>query len=119
MSIGRVVAALSLISLFACVQKAYDRVVVYEADVSGLKDIRVVGVRGNDKPLSWEQDRALTMVVKDSLYRVTVRYHTGNLVTKAKFTVNGEFELRDKPNRRVVFAAGDTTFYKARFNQDQ
>jgi hypothetical protein len=118
MSIARVASALCLILLSACVQEAYDRVVVYDVDVSALKDVRDVGVRGDDAPLSWEQDRAMTMVVKDSLYRVTVRYRTGYLVTKAKFTVNGNFELQGKPNRRVQFAVGDTTFYKARFNQD-
>lgn len=106
----------SLVLLAGCVQPAYDKTVTYELDVSGVRAIRTVGVRGDDKPLSWNTDVALTPVVPDSLYRATVTYHTGSLKSEVKFTVNGEFELQDGANRRVPLATGDTTVYRARFN---
>jgi putative oxidoreductase len=107
-------AALSLLA--GCVQPAFDKTVVYTLDVSGIPDVKTVGVRGDDRPLSWDSDRALTPVVKDSLYRVTVTYHTGYLKTEVKFTVNGDFELKEGGNRRVAFGPRDTTAYQARFN---
>ena len=103
-------------TLAGCVQQAHDRTVVYELDVSGRKDVTAVGIRGSDTPLSWDRDSALATVSRDSLYRVVVTYRTGYLVTGAKFTVNGEFELQKGPNRRIVFE-GDTTVYRARFDQ--
>ena len=104
-----------LAALTGCVQQAHDRTVVYELEVSGQPGIRSVGVRGANLPLSWEQDLAMTAVTGDSVYRAVVTHKTGYLATEVKFTVNGGFELRDQPNRRVAFT-GDTTVYRARFN---
>jgi putative oxidoreductase len=116
----RVLALATLVlTLPGCVQPAYDRTVIYDLDVSALDDVKTVGIRGSDSPLSWERDSALVPVVKDSLYRVVITYRTGYLITQAKFTVNGEFELKDRDNRRITFATGDTTIYRARFNQPQ
>ena len=109
--------ACSAVLLSGCVQKAYDRTVIYELDVSAAASVKSVGIRGDDKPLSWDEDRELTPVVADSLYRVAITYRTGRLITESKFTVNGTIELRDKPNRRVEFSGGDTTVYRARFDQ--
>lgn len=109
-------AALSVL-LAGCVQPAYDKTVIYELDVSALDSVRTVGVRGGDKPLSWREDQPLTAVAGNSIYRVAVTYHTGYLKTDVKFTVNGDFEFKDGDNRRVPFATGDTTVYRARFNQ--
>ena len=111
------VVACVAVSLAGCVQKTYDRTVIYELDVSAADSITSIGARGSDKPLSWDEDLALTPVVKDSLYRLVVTYRTGCLVTETKFAVNGKLELHDKPNRRIEFTGGDTTIYRARFNQ--
>ena len=91
---------------------------IFELNVFGTKNVQSVAVRGGDQPLSWETDRDMTLVVKDSLYRLAVTFKTGYLVTRVKFTINGELELQDKPNRRVVFGSGDTTFCRARFDRD-
>ncbi|RSK44025.1 DoxX family protein [Hymenobacter rigui] len=108
--------ALALL-LPGCVQPAHDKTVVYLLDVKGLPDVRQVGLRGRDKPLSWDQDLRLTPTGPDStLYRAVVTTHTGYLLTEVKFTVNGEFELKDADNRRIKFGPGDTTVYRARFN---
>jgi putative oxidoreductase len=100
----------------SCVQKAYKKTAVITLTVSNMKDIKTVGIRGNGKPLSWEQDVELKELVKDSLYTANITTVTGYKFAEIKFTVNGEFELKDKPNRRVQFADADTTFYNATFN---
>lgn len=103
--------------LAGCVQPAHDKTVVYLLDISGLPNVKQVGLRGRDKPLSWEQDLPLVPANPDStLYRAVVTTHTGYLITEVKFTVNGEFELQQADNRRVEFSHGDTAIYRARFN---
>ncbi|MFD1470152.1 DoxX family protein [Hymenobacter caeli] len=108
--------ALAAPALPSCVQKATDKTVVYLLDVRGLPNVRQVGLRGRDKPLSWDHDLALIPTSKDSIYRAVVTTHTGYKVTEIKFTVNGDYELKEKDNRRIVFGPGDTTVYRARFN---
>ncbi|RTQ45996.1 hypothetical protein EJV47_22825 [Hymenobacter gummosus] len=103
--------------LTGCVQPAADKTVVYLLDVSHRPDVRQVGLRGRDQPLSWERDLPLTPVVPGRLYRAVVTTRTGYLFTEVKFTLNGEFELPKQDNRRVQFAATDTTVYRARFDQ--
>lgn len=84
-----------------CVQPAFDRSITYELDVSRVSGVRTVGVRGGDRPLSWDHDVAMRAVVPGSLYVATVTCHTGYLAKDVKFTVNGEFELVEPENRRV------------------
>lgn len=99
-----------------CVQKAYKKTAVITLTVPGMKDIQTVGIRGNGKPLSWDYDLELQPVIKDSVYTATVTTVTGYRFAEIKFTVNGEFELKDQPNRRLIFNDGDTTYYAAAFN---
>jgi hypothetical protein len=100
----------------SCVQKTYNKTVVFTLNTAKIKNIETVGLRGAEKPLSWETDLPLTVVKKDSLYQVTTTYLTGYKFTEVKFVINGTFELRDQPNRRVTFAASDTTFYNATYD---
>ena len=101
-----------------CVQKSADKTVVYLLDVSGHPGgAQQVGLRGRDKPMGWNEDLLLAPVKKDNLYRAVVTTHTGYAFTKAKFTLNGEFELKDQANRRIVFGPTDTTVYRARFGR--
>ena len=113
-----VLLALAGLLLPGCVQKSADKTVVYLLDVRGLPNVRQVGLRGRDKPLSWDQDLPLTPTGPDSsLYRAVVTTRTGYLVTEVKFTVNGEFELKEADNRRIEFSpSSDTTVYRARFS---
>jgi hypothetical protein len=99
-----------------CVQKANKKTVVITLTVQNMKDIKTAGIRGNGKPLSWDTDFEMKEVIKDSIYTATATTITGYKFAEIKFTVNGEFELKDQPNRRVVFSEGDTTYYNAVFN---
>lgn len=106
---------LSLI-LTSCVQKTYQRIVVFTLDASEIKNIKTVGIKGNDKPLSWSKSSEMRAIKKDSLYQLTITFETGYTFTEIKFTVNDSLEFENKNNRRVNFSTTDTTFYKAKFN---
>lgn len=99
----------------SCVQKSYKRTVIFNLDVKGIKNIKTVGIRGNDKPLSWDYDYAMTLG-KDSIYTAAITGETGYKFTAVKFTINGDFELKEKDNRKVYFNDKDTVVYYAKFN---
>ena len=103
-------------SITGCVQKSYKKTIVVKLTIPDNKDIKTVGIRGNGKPLSWDKDLLLKPLVKDSLYTLTTTVLTGYKFAEIKFTVNGEFELKEGPNRRLVFSDKDTTYYNAVFN---
>lgn len=111
-------AALLLFSINGCVQKSYKKTVVFTLTVQNMKNIKTVGIRGNGKPLSWDTDFEMTPVVRDSLYTATATTITGYKFAEIKFTVNGEFELKGKPNRRLNFSDNGTTYYNAIFNKE-
>ncbi len=67
------------LSLISCVQESKKQKVTIFLDVSGLKDVKTVGIRGNDKPLSWNEDMEMEVVKKDSLYKKTFDGNTGRL----------------------------------------
>ncbi len=58
----------------------------------------------------------MEVVKKDSLYKKTFEINTGRLCTELKFTINGNFELQDKENRKVYFDKNGETVFKAKFN---
>ena len=100
----------------SCVQKSYKQTVVLELEVSGFKNVKTVGVRGQDKPLNWNEDLPMKEIIKDSLYTVTIVGETGYLFTELKFVVNGQFEFENQENRKLVFDESGKTKYFAKFN---
>ena len=102
----------------SCVQDSYNQTVTVILDVSSIKDIKTVGVRGEGKPLSWDKDIEMNPLVKDSLYSATFTGKTGYLFAEIKFVVNDEIELKDKENRRVYFDKTRKSIYKATFNKN-
>jgi putative oxidoreductase len=113
---GILFLALCSIYLVSCVQPSGRKTIKVLLHTQGIKNINTIGIRGNEKPLSWDNDLQLTPITKDSLYTATFFLVTGYTFTEAKFTVNGEYELQNKDNRRIVFADKDTTIYEATFN---
>ncbi len=99
-----------------CVQKTYTKTINFILDVKDVKNIKTVGIRGNDKPLNWNYSAEMTPEKKDTTYILSATFLTGYKFTEVKFTVNDEFELKDKSNRRIFFTDKDTTIYKAIFN---
>jgi hypothetical protein len=107
------------LSVTSCVQKTYKKTVVLTLTVPAIKNIKTVGIRGEGKPLSWDADIEMQPIVKDSIYTAAITVVTGYKFGEIKFTVNGEFELKERPNRRVVFSDKDTTYYNAVFDQNK
>lgn len=112
-----ITASLLSLLLTSCVQKSYKRTVVFTLDTSEIKEVKKVGIRGNDKPLSWDYDTKMKEIKKDSLFQITITGETGYKFTEVKFVVNDTFEFQNEDNRRVIFSEKDTTFYKAKFNK--
>ncbi|WP_435352798.1 hypothetical protein [Emticicia sp. SJ17W-69] len=113
---NKVLIGILLFFTWSCVQKSYKRTVVFTLDVSNLKNIKTVGLRGEGKPLTWDNDLAMKPIKKDSLYAISITAMTGYKFIDVKFVVNGEFELQNKPNRRVIFNENGVTNYDAIFN---
>ncbi|TAH03191.1 MAG: hypothetical protein EAZ16_08145 [Sphingobacteriales bacterium] len=112
---------LSLVVLCAtgCVQKAYKKTVVFKLNTTNQKNIQSVGVRGSEKPLSWQQDLQMNAIKKDTFYTATINFLTGYNFTEVKFAINGNFELKEKDNRKIVFSKSDTTYYDAVFDVEK
>lgn len=105
-----------IFAIASCVQKSSNKTIIVKLNVEGIKDIKTVGIRGDNKPLSWDNDTELKPIVKDSLYTTTFSLVTGYKFTEVKFTINNQFELVDKENRKIFFSESDTTIYEAKFN---
>lgn len=112
-----IIATVLSLLVTSCVQKTYKKTVVFTLDVSEIKNVKKVGIRGNDKPLSWDYDTEMKEIKKDSLFQVTITGETGYKFTEVKFVINDTFELQNEDNRRVLFSEKDTTFFKAKFNK--
>jgi hypothetical protein len=109
--------SLSTVSLLtSCVHKTKKHTLTLLLDVSEVKNIKKVGIRGNDKPFSWDNDTEMVVVKKDSLYKKTYSFETGRICTEIKFTVNGNFELQNKQNRKIYFNQNGETVYKTKFD---
>lgn len=120
-SVTRAVLAAMVMVGSACVQKAYDRVVIYRVSVTGVPDVKSVGLRGQGNPLSWDKDIPLAPVPDSAgVYQAIVTHHTGSIATEVKFTVNGQFEFEGSDNRIVrmkpTTVGNDTTMYRGVFN---
>ncbi|WP_310556819.1 hypothetical protein [Flavobacterium sp.] len=112
-----IVSLILVFGLSSCVQKTHKKIVELTLDVSKIKNIKTVGVRGAENPLSWDTDYAMKEIVKDSLYRMIINFETGRLCSEIKFSVNGNLELEGKENRKIYFETeNDTTFVNCIFD---
>lgn len=115
-NIAIIIVCIFTLSAISCVQKSGEKTVTFTVDVSAMKNVKNVSLRGKEKPLSWRKGLAMTPIKQDSLYTATVTFLTGYKFTEVKFVVNDEFELKDKDNRRVEYSDSDTTMYHAVFD---
>lgn len=109
----------TILMFTSCIQKTKTQTVTLLLDVSSVKDIKTVGVRGVEKPFSWGYDMKMEVVKKDSLYKKTFVTETGRLCTEIEFTINGNFELQNKENRKIYFSDTKTTIIKAKYYVSQ
>jgi hypothetical protein len=94
----------TLILFFAsCVQPTHRYEVEFELMIPMGTAVESVSIHGQDYPLSWEKEMPLTRKAGDSVYTVKVPFQTGYLYTEYKYKLNGEYELKEQENRRIVF----------------
>jgi hypothetical protein len=79
--------------------------------------IKNVGIKGKDKPFSWESVTEMKTIKKDSLYELTTIFETGYTFTEIKFIINDSIEFKNLDNRRINFTTTGTTLYRAKFNK--
>lgn len=109
---------MALVVLFtACVQKKNKKVIVATLKVDNKTNIQTVGIIGGADPLNWDNGFPMQQMVKDSLYSASFIVETGYKFLELKFTIDGEPELKDGPNRRINLSDADSIFLKAVFNE--
>jgi hypothetical protein len=59
-----IIALLLSLILTSCVQKTYQKTVVFTLDASEIKNIKIVGIKGTDKPLSWSKNCEMKTIKK-------------------------------------------------------
>lgn len=102
---------------FSCVQKTRKVTIHLKLYVTGIKDIKNAGIRGEGKPLSWDNDLEMKPAKKDSVYTSSFTIITGYNFVECKFTINGQMELNGQPNRRINFKNSNEVSYEATFNK--
>ena len=111
------ITALSVILvLTSCVQKTHQKTIVFSLNTPKMGAISKVGIKGKDKPFSWDYATEMKTIKKDCLYELTTTFETGYNGTEIKFVVNDSLEFEHEENRRIKFAITHTTFYNATFN---
>lgn len=101
----------------ACVQKKHKKVIVATLKVDNKTNLKTVGIIGGSDPLDWDNGLPMQEIIKDSLYSASFIVETGYKFMELKFTIDGEPELKDGPNRRIDFSDADSIFLKAVFNE--
>jgi hypothetical protein len=111
------VIAIIIFTSLGCVQPAYKKTIVFLLKAPQIKDIKNVVIKGNDKPLSWDNGLEMKLTNTDTTYKAIVTFYTGYRFIEMKFVVNDSYELNDKANRKIYFSEKDTTIYSAVFNE--
>jgi hypothetical protein len=101
-----------------CVQPSYKKTILFVLNANQIQNIYSACIKGNDKPLSWDNGVNMKQNTTDSLYTTYITFVTGYQFIEMKFVVNDNFELADKPNRKIYFSEKDTTIYNAIFDKN-
>lgn len=113
-------AVFIIISAFAlnnCVQKVQPKSITVKVDMSEIKNVKNVGLRGVN-PLSWHETTFLSDNNSDGIYEGTFDIYTANYDVEFKFVKNtDEFELKGQNNRSLTFEyKPETIIYEVVFD---
>ena len=102
-----------------CVQKTHVKKIYFTIDMRSAGSFEKVGVRGDIKPLSWQESILLTDEDMDSIYTTEVEVNTASNQLNFKFVIDeSEFELDGKDNRVLPFEYKEEDLnYSTKFNQ--
>lgn len=109
---------LTILIVSSCVQETKPKTIHFKLDMKGVEAISKVGVRGGEKPLSWEETLLLTDDNNDSIYEGTIKLNSASFGIEFKFVnQNDQFELHEQKNRGIKFEyRPETIMYEAVFN---
>ncbi|WP_299763928.1 hypothetical protein [uncultured Dokdonia sp.] len=108
---------LVLISLVSCVQEEHLKTVTFKVDMTAVKPISQVGVKGEFTNPPWKEILPLTDTNRDGIYELTVSQTTAVSNVEFKFVHNGIYELLGKDNRKLHFEyKPETLVYEGVFN---
>ena len=95
---------LLLLSLSACVQERHNKNILISVDMTGTSEFEKVGIRGDLKPLGWQESLLLEDYDKDSIYTAEVIINTASNQLNFKLVLDEDlFELEGKENRIIPF----------------
>ena len=90
--------------MISCVQETHVKKVSFEVNMKDAQNFETVGVRGDIKPLSWQETTPLLDDNNDSIYTTTLEFDTASNQLNFKFVINGQvFELDGSDNRVLPF----------------
>ena len=85
-------------------------------DVTERKEIKSVGICGNDKPFSWENEIKNESCKIDLLHKKTFERNTKRICTESKFTVKNKCDLTHNENQKKYFSDQKTAVNTAKFD---
>ena len=92
------------LTTMSCVQQTHIKKVTFVLDMRSVQDFKTVGIRGDIRPLSWQETSDLKDDDKDSIYTTTLEFDTASNQLNFKFVINDEeFELEGQNNRVLPF----------------
>ena len=109
------------LSLMSCVQQTHIKKVTFELDMRSVADFETVGIRGDIKPLSWQETIVLNDIDGDSIYTTSLEFDTASNQLNFKFVINDEeFELEGQNNRVLPFEyKPEELKYNSSFDQEE
>lgn len=107
----------ALILLFTTIHlTAQNQQVIFKVDMNGVAKVENVGIRGSERPLSWDENFTLSDTDNDGIYEATINFKTAKKNIKFKFTNDGKEELQGADNR-VVWFKNEPVLINATFNE--
>lgn len=115
------IIALALSLLTGCVQNTHLKTIRFEVDASHLKNVSKIGIRGGEKPLSWDDTYFMSDDDGDGIFELTLEFKTASPSIEFKFVnQDNQFELHDRDNRQLPFKyKPEALLYKTKFNNPE
>ena len=85
-------------------------------NVTERKGSKSVGICGNDKPFSWENEIKNESCKIDLLHKKTFERNTKRICTESKYTVKNKCDLTHNENQKNYFSDPKTKVYKVTFD---
>ncbi len=112
-----ILAIAVLLCTASCVQQTHLKTVTVKLDMNGVAITENVGVKGNFTDPSWKQVIPLTDNDNDGIFEATLSQKTAVNGIQFKFVNQGNYELKEQPNRTLKFEyKPETITYEATFD---